>query len=165
MTALRLWCSRWTLSMLWEPRLGQTLLEWRTNFMPLSGNKKRGTFYRVLIDVGAQRPGKDGGKTVSRRAPSRIRMFFFGIVHHRSRARALAFMSDPPQRKKNIVFTLLSSTAKRSGNFAEVRCIFAYETRLIAVPTTQINVNRLRNIIARRGKKKSHYRTIEKSFI
>lgn len=77
-------------------------------------------------------------------------MFFFGIVHHRSRA--LAFMSDPAAAQEHGVYAaVIDREAVQSLAEAD---IFAYEAPLIAGPTTQINVNRLRNIITETRRKK-----------
>lgn len=66
-------------------------------------------------------------------------------------------MSNPPQEHR-VYAAVIDREVIQS--FAEIGVV-AYEARLIAGLTTQINVNRLRNIIMKR--KKSHYRTIERS--
>lgn len=129
--------------------------------MPLSGNKKRGTFYRVLIDVGSA-SGK--GRRKNGLSPS-AQPYPNVLLRHRtsSIARARLYERSAAAQEHRVYAAVIDREAVREVRGS--RCIFAYETRLIALPTTQINVNRLRNIITRRRKKKSHYRTIEKSFI
>lgn len=69
-------------------------------------------------------------------------MFFFGIVHHRSCARL--YERSAATQEHRVYAAVIDREAVQS--FAEVD-VFAYEARLIAGPTTQINVNRSRNII------------------
>lgn len=75
-------------------------------------------------------------------------MFFFGIVHHRSCARL--YERSAATQEHRVYAAVIDREAAQS--LAEVD-IFAYEARLIAGPTTQINVNRSRNIIMEKKRK------------
>jgi len=121
--------------------------------MPPSGNKKRGTFIRVLIDVNSA-SGKERRKNglAERPAVSECSSSVSYIID-----RATAFMSDPPQEHR-VYAAVIDREAVQS--LAEVG-LFAYEARLIASSTTQIIVNRFAKHYYEEEKKK--VRTIVRS--